>query len=1473
MNSSKKRAIRRLTNKDVRMLEDPTQFPNLCAMVEYELSTTKQTTQLDLSFDLIFSRCLESIVIPNNIKLLAIVMNQNNAYYQKSTSVYYKFYQKMVAAREALSKQLHKLTFETETDFNWFHAFIELLKSLNWSFKFETSKLSAYYLVFPSYIELFKNLPYTHFLDIRKHLLTNKNTEIAPFEYLAICTYMLNIPDSTVEDSFYYLYLPLIKHVDLSNQPFTPLCRIFECLPAEKHDEIIQQLLNYDVFTQHELMLFEQCANSYKNNYLLQLVNKVKIFLSRHDDNEQLNQQIIPDVFKQLKCSLIQSNIFYQSQKEQFQNNIKNSLSHLQQSNSDVMSHIILIHDIMKKVNWSFDIRDQLLIEALPDFVQQLLSQHIEMNQITQTFIETSLQEQPFRSYPALSLILSITPKYDLSKLIPHVETNQFLTFLHMLPSVLKNSFSHFCKKIPPMFEHYKLLLCCSSENDAAIKILQILPTLEQKQFTTLLHYCVHQSKDLDKSDYPLYQFLLNNVVDIPLATRQMTQILFFLISLTQQSENLFDLFIQTNPIKSEIISGRLNQITGDVITREFYYPKHFPLIFFDSNTNTCVYETPSIGLTIPDNIFDYLLNNIENTDVLPTLLMLPPCSKHVQVVNQYLSNSNYSLFTPDNKGLYYLFVALSMEYDLCGKLPAVSSPELMVILYSHFELINENGSLLRTTPCGVPLPSLDINRPQLINIHGFNENTQNGIVNGLIYPQKMLTTSMEYIREDIDDQRVIKEIENGNIEFAKAVTVQYRYWYPWLTNYFNQLVEKKIIKPTHSNFFYALFNNMGKEELLKYPILYCSQLLLFSWILLEPNRGSVSFSNIQLFKTLSVIGAGKLLQQFFQEHLKEIVCFFYNFHSDFIRDEKQREELMDALNICPLTKLIPYLCDIIHVTSSSLNNLSVSMEMSTFQSFLKSLKKESSSLHLNPKQIQEICGHEVDVTVQDDAFLFLNDVLDKSTQPGHKNFFTVQTIMTLTCTSCKSKREKVDVLYNLSVGLDSDLSESVLALEKEETEILECEKCCKMQQHQIKRQVCGSSSLLISINRISNTLDKLDSKIKIPTIIHSYHLTGAVLHRGTYMGGHYTTVAKVSIGNKGKWYWFDDATVSVISEQKVIELCQGGESYEWNAVILMYETQPKHFPMKKRVESMDQLISKYVIYSTDFKKVIKYVMEHFNEVSVGEQRKFLEKFIDVIMKSPLKNTFWNQWIKYETVTQELLNHETRTMELTDGYIRMKINSERLFQLLNSNINKSNYTKNFINYITNVLSQNLVVMDMCLFTKADIIFEFILSSVISFEIDHVISFYLEKIPLLKTNVDSSPFFNVILDMLFLCNSTSFASSIIELIRPSSFFTNTFVDYKKVFIRYQYVLERYYSNALDEIKLDYFTKLLNFLSQSPSTSAFVLEVLNVIGKIPTSLNFYKSCYSKYQHLQKNKLSADQIDAFTIFFTSQKSFHEL
>lgn len=74
-----------------------------------------------------------------------------------------------------------------------------------------------------------------------------------------------------------------------------------------------------------------------------------------------------------------------------------------------------------------------------------------------------------------------------------------------------------------------------------------------------------------------------------------------------------------------------------------------------------------------------------------------------------------------------------------------------------------------------------------------------------------------------------------------------------------------------------------------------------------------------------------------------------------------------------------------------------------------------------------------------------------------------------------------------------------------------------------------------------------------------NYHLKGVVIHAGTSEGGHYYSLIKV----QGKWYKFNDQTVSLFNESDIGREAFGGEENtdQWgeltsstNAYILFYE-------------------------------------------------------------------------------------------------------------------------------------------------------------------------------------------------------------------------------------------------------------------------------------------------------------------------------
>jgi len=71
---------------------------------------------------------------------------------------------------------------------------------------------------------------------------------------------------------------------------------------------------------------------------------------------------------------------------------------------------------------------------------------------------------------------------------------------------------------------------------------------------------------------------------------------------------------------------------------------------------------------------------------------------------------------------------------------------------------------------------------------------------------------------------------------------------------------------------------------------------------------------------------------------------------------------------------------------------------------------------------------------------------------------------------------------------------------------------------------------LIIILKRFDNRLNKINTTIEIPiNWRHGYTLKGAVVHSGSFAGGHYTYVSNKS----GDWFYCDDSNISSINEER----------------------------------------------------------------------------------------------------------------------------------------------------------------------------------------------------------------------------------------------------------------------------------------------------------------------------------------------------
>ena len=93
------------------------------------------------------------------------------------------------------------------------------------------------------------------------------------------------------------------------------------------------------------------------------------------------------------------------------------------------------------------------------------------------------------------------------------------------------------------------------------------------------------------------------------------------------------------------------------------------------------------------------------------------------------------------------------------------------------------------------------------------------------------------------------------------------------------------------------------------------------------------------------------------------------------------------------------------------------------------------------------------------------------------------------------------------------------------------------------------SDNLLICLKRfnyLNNKCNKINDSIQIPLIINEYILMGAIIHSGTYSGGHYIYIGKIN----EKWFLFNDNFVNELNTNLNNELL--------NAYCLYYKKKCK---------------------------------------------------------------------------------------------------------------------------------------------------------------------------------------------------------------------------------------------------------------------------------------------------------------------------
>lgn len=154
-----------------------------------------------------------------------------------------------------------------------------------------------------------------------------------------------------------------------------------------------------------------------------------------------------------------------------------------------------------------------------------------------------------------------------------------------------------------------------------------------------------------------------------------------------------------------------------------------------------------------------------------------------------------------------------------------------------------------------------------------------------------------------------------------------------------------------------------------------------------------------------------------------------------------------------------------------------------------------------------------------------------------------------LSCLNVSSNIEKstmlmLDVDEDCSV-LDDCYNLSLKRVKLDGSEKYFCEKCDKKRIASQRKEIeSWPNHLVVWLRRFKqngNRLSKYSQEIRVPIEWREgYQLTGIVFHSGSLHGGHYVYVGKVD----GKWYLFNDSSVSLVDNNALVNFINNGYIY-----------------------------------------------------------------------------------------------------------------------------------------------------------------------------------------------------------------------------------------------------------------------------------------------------------------------------------------
>ena len=187
----------------------------------------------------------------------------------------------------------------------------------------------------------------------------------------------------------------------------------------------------------------------------------------------------------------------------------------------------------------------------------------------------------------------------------------------------------------------------------------------------------------------------------------------------------------------------------------------------------------------------------------------------------------------------------------------------------------------------------------------------------------------------------------------------------------------------------------------------------------------------------------------------------------------------------------------------------------------------------------------------------FLNNEVNKAIGQNDNIIDKIFQIETTTSTKCKvlsclnisTNIEKSTILM-LDVNGESESLDDCYRLTKQKVKLegsekYFCEKCQKKRIASQRKEITSwPKNLVVWLRRFQqngNRFSKYSQEIMVPVVWrHDYELVGVVYHSGSLHGGHYVYAGLV----EGKWYLFDDSSVTELNHNSLARLVNNGYIY-----------------------------------------------------------------------------------------------------------------------------------------------------------------------------------------------------------------------------------------------------------------------------------------------------------------------------------------